>query len=206
MPDTFKEAKDFKEELLSAKVEKKLILKKKIAGSKDYEYYSLLSGDYTTIEGGYRIYWYLSSQKRRLDGALREKRIKKAGERLALLSSKLNKRDLKEENKIKKEASAILKRYGVEDFISIDIQKETEEIKKKAGRGRPGPGAQYKIEKTTRYLLLWEIDKGRLARQKRADGVFPLLATGSTIGPREVLASYKYQPRLEKRFNQLWHS
>ena len=42
----------------------------------------------------------------------------------------------------------------------------------------------------------------RLKKEKRADGIFPLLSTDKSIGPKEALTSYKYQPRLEKRFNQ----
>jgi transposase len=194
MPDTFKEAKDFKEELLSAKVEKKLILKKKIAGS--YEYYSLLLGDHRTKEGGYRIYWYLSSQKRKLDRTLRGQRIKKAEKELALLSPKLNKRELKEKEQIRKAVESILKRYRCRDFINVDIIEETKKIRKKVGRGRPGPDAEYRIETITCYSLYWEKDKERLARQRRADGVFPLLSTDDSIGPREVLNYYKYQPRV----------
>ncbi len=202
MPDTWKEAKDFKEELLFAKVEKKLILKKKIAGSPEYEYCSTILGDYRTTEGGYRIYWYQSSQKRELDRALRGQRIKKAEKELALLSPKLNKRDLKEEEQIKKTVEVILKKYRAGDFINVDIISKTKKIRKKVGRGRPGPAAEYKIETITHYSLYWEQDRERLACQKRVDGTFPLISTDTSIGPKEVLSYYKYQPRLEKRFNQ----
>jgi len=58
MPDTLKEAKAFKEDMLSARVEKKLIFKKKNATRSEHEYCSLLLGDYRTKEGSYRIYWY----------------------------------------------------------------------------------------------------------------------------------------------------
>lgn len=202
MPDTFKEAKAFKEELLSARVEKKPILKKKIAGSSEYEYYSIILGDHRTKEGGYRIYWYLSSQKRKLDRSLREERIKKAEKELALLSPRLNKRELKEKEQIKKAVESILKKYRAKDFINVDIIEETKKTTKKVGRGRPGPNAEYRIETITCYSLYWEKDKERLARQRRVDGVFPLLSTDISIGPREALNYYKYQPRLEKRFNQ----
>ena len=202
MPDTFKEAKAFKEELLSAKVEKKPILKKKIGSSSEYEYYSIILGDHRTKESGYRIYWYLSSQKRKLDRSLREERIKKAEKGLALLSPKLNKRELKEKEQIKKAVESILKRYRAKDFINVDIIEETKKTRKKVGRGRPGPNAEYRIETITRYSLYCEKDKERLARQRRVDGVFPLISTDISIGPREALNYYKYQPRLEKRFNQ----
>jgi len=74
--------------------------------------------------------------------------------------------------------------------------------RQKVGRGRPGPSSEYRIEKEVSYSLEWEQDKARLARQRRVDRVFPLLSTDTSIGPKEVLSYYKYQPRLEKRFNQ----
>ena len=46
------------------------------------------------------------------------------------------------------------------------------------------------------------MDKEKLGRETRAGGIFPLLTTDSSLGPKEVLVSYKYQPRLEKKFNQ----
>jgi hypothetical protein len=110
MPDTLKEAKAFKEKLLAEKVEKKQILRKKIATSPEYEYCSIISGDYRTKEGRYRIYWYQSSQKRKLDRSLRGQRLKKAEKELALLSPKLNKRELKEKEQIKKAVEGVLKR------------------------------------------------------------------------------------------------
>ncbi|MCG9479383.1 MAG: IS1634 family transposase [Actinomycetia bacterium] len=200
MPDTWNEAKAFKEKLLAEKVEKKQILRKQIAGS--YEYYSLLLGDYRTKEGGYRIYWYLSSQKRKLDRVLRQERIKKAEKELTRLSPRLNKRELKEKEQIRKAVESILKRYRCRDFINVDIIRKIKKKSKKVGRGRPGPAAEYRIETLTHYSLYWEQDKERLARQRRVDGIFPLLSTDTSIGPREVLNYYKYQPRLEKRFNQ----
>lgn len=151
---------------------------------------------------GYRIYWYLSSTKKKLDHSLREKRIHKADRELLSISSKLNKRKLKNEEEIKKEVATILKRHAVEDFLAVDILKEEKKVRKKVGRGRPGPNTKYRIEKKTRYSLYWEQDRKRLARQKRLDGVFPLLSTDSSLGAKEVLLSYKYQPKLEKRFNQ----
>ena len=75
-------------------------------------------------------------------------------------------------------------------------------IKKQIGRGRPGPGTKHKTHKITSYSLLWEPDKKRLRQEENIDGIFPLLATDTSFSPKEVLLSYKYQPRLEKRFNQ----
>jgi hypothetical protein len=46
----------------------------------------------------------------------------------------------------------------------------------------------------------WEIDNKKLKKEEGADGIFSLLSTDKSIGPKEVLTSYKYQPQLEKRF------
>lgn len=79
MPNTWGETKIFKDELLDKNITKKIILKRKLAeGDSDSEYFSLFSGDYKTLDDGYGIYWYLSSQKKKLDKSVREKRVSRA--------------------------------------------------------------------------------------------------------------------------------
>ena len=96
MPETWKESKIFKDSLRSKKIVKKVILRRKIAGSiSDFEYFSLFLGEYTTLGEGYIIYWYCSSEKKKLDILRREKRVQKANRQLLGLSSKLNKAKLK---------------------------------------------------------------------------------------------------------------
>ncbi len=59
MPDTWKESKIFKDSLLLKKIAKKVILRRKIAGSiSEFEYFSSFSGEYRTLDDGYQIYWY----------------------------------------------------------------------------------------------------------------------------------------------------
>jgi len=203
MPNTWGETKIFKDELLAKNIAKKIILKRKTPeGDSDSEYFSLFSGEYETLDDGYRIYWYLSSQKKKLDKSIRQKRISRVDSRLMELSTKLNKRELKTEDKIRDEIEAILNKYSVKDFFKINVSLETEEIRKQIKKGRPGPFAKYKSITKTTYALDWEIDDKRLRKEKRADGIFPLLTTDKLIGPKEALCSYKYQPKLEKRFNQ----
>ena len=203
MPNTWGETKIFKDELLAKNIAKKIILKRKTPQCDyDNEYFSLFSGKYETLDDGYRIYWYLSSQKKKLDKSIRQKRISRVDSRLMELSTKLNKRELKTEDKIRDEIEAILNKYSVKDFFKINVSLETEEIRKQIKKGRPGPFAKYKSITKTTYALDWEIDDKRLRKEKRADGIFPLLTTDKSIGPKEALCSYKYQPKLEKRFNQ----
>jgi transposase len=203
MPNTWGETKIFRDELLSTNIPRKVILKRKIEeGDCDNEYFSLFLGNYKTIDSRYAIYWYRSSQKKTLDKAIRQKRVSRADSALMKLSTKLNKRDLITEEAIKNSAETILNKYGIKDFFTITVSKESQEIRKKIGKGRPGPSAEYRSAAKTTYALDWEIDEQKLKKEERADGIFPLLSTDRSIGPKEVLASYKYQPRLEKRFNQ----
>jgi len=201
MPDTWKESKSFKDVLRTKKIPKKVILKKTSDGPFKYEYYSLFKGDYITIKNGYRIYWYCSSEKKRLDRIRREKRMQKADDQLAFISSKLNRAKLKTKSKIKERIDSTLKK-GMAQFFSITIYEKHKYIKQQIGRGRPGPGTKYRMHKVTSYALLWEPDKKRLRQEENVDGIFPLLTTKGSFDPKEVLSSYKYQPRLEKRFNQ----
>jgi len=202
IPDTWKESKSFKDSLRMEKISKKVILRKTAPdGLFEYEYFSLFKGQYITLKNGYRIYWYCSSEKKRLDRSRREKRMQKADGQLAFISSKLNRAKLKTKSKIRERIEATLKKE-VTQFFTITIYEKHKSIKKQIGRGRPGPGTKYQIHKITSYSLLWEPDKKRLRQEENVDGVFPLLTTDRSFGPKEVLCSYKYQPRLEKRFNQ----
>jgi transposase len=116
-------------------------------------------------------------------------------------SSKLNRAKLKTKKQIKERIEAALKKE-VAQFFDITIYEKHKCIKKQVGRGRPGPDTKYQIHESTSYSLLWEPDKKRLRQEENIDGIFPLLTTEESFGPKEVLSSYKYQPRLEKRFNQ----
>jgi len=84
MPNTWGETKIFKEELLSKNIPRKVILKRNVEG--DREYFSLFLTNYKTINDGYTIYWYLSSQKKRLDKTIRQKRVSRAESALMELS------------------------------------------------------------------------------------------------------------------------
>ena len=53
------------------------------------------------------------------------------------------------------------------------------------------------------FTLGWSRNLIRLRQETQVDGIFPLLCTDHSLSATEVLQAYKYQPRLEKRFNQL---
>ena len=203
MPETWKESKIFKDELIIKKIAKKMILKKQMPeNDKEFEYFSVFSGVYTTLSDGYTIYWYYSSQKRKIDSLHRDKRVKKADTELLDISLKLNKRKLITLDQICQEIDSILNKYKVKAFFNITVCENKEETRIQIGKGRPGPDTKYESISETSYSLVWEIDKKRLTAEGNADGIFPLLSTDKSFSAKEVLLAYKYQPRLEKRFNQ----
>ena len=118
------------------------------------------------------------------------------------LSSKLNKRQFKTKEKIAQGIGKILKKYKVEQFFQTTLNEKEIRYNVQAGKGRLGPNTRYKIVVNKEYSLAWNQDKIALAKEKNVDGIFPLLCTDENINCKEALKAYKYQPRLEKRFNQ----
>jgi transposase len=156
--ETWKESDTFKEELRSnsKRYRKKVIWRREIPEqSGKYESFSLFSvsgigdsggddgGDFRAGKGGYRIFWYRSSEKVEKDRLIREQKLQKAESQLLNLIPQLNKRKLKTEEAIEKQVQAILEKYGVERFLKISILEKITEFKVQIARGRPGPNTKY---------------------------------------------------------------
>jgi len=204
IPETWNEVKSFIVNLRKTTKIKDIIWRRLKPGSKDQkEYFSVFRGDYSTTKRGYRIHWIYSNEKRKRDRESREKQLKKVEQHLALLNGKINKRNLKTGAAIEEAALSILKEYKVEKFFHLSIGKITEKIQVQKGKGRPGENTKYTTRVNTLFTLSWTQKKQALKDEAKTDGVFPLLCTDNNLTAKEVLKAYKYQPRLEKRFNQL---
>jgi len=203
IPETWKEAKSFKETLKQTKKAKEIIWRRRKPGSRNKkEYFSVFKGDYLTTKRGYRIHWIYSSEKRKRDREKREKYLKKTEQSLALLNGKINKRHLKTSRAIKQSAQQIIAEHKLEDFFHISIGEISEQFKVQTAKGRPGKNTKYSTRENTLYTLSWTQKKLALKQEAKTDGVFPLLCTDKDLTAKEVLKAYKYQPRLEKRFAQ----
>jgi len=204
MPETWGEVEEFKNELRKHTKEKKEILRRPIPGIFDEtEYFYVFSGDYHTKQEGYKIHWILSSEKKKRDLESREKALAKADRDLTDLLPKLNKRKLKTTEEIEERCISILNKRKVKRFFDFTIQEVKEKEIVQVGKGRPGPKTKYEERINTIYSLSWERKKQELKSERKVDGIFPLLSTDTKIAPKEALVAYKYQPRLEKRFEQL---
>ena len=203
LPETWKETKEFKEALRNEDIAKERIWVRRNPNiSHSIDYFSSYSGDYFTAKHGYRIYWIHSSEKKKQDRYRREKRVHKAECLLSDISAHINKYKLRSYEDISKTVDSVLKKYKASRFFKINIKEIITQKKIQIGKGRPGPNTQYRIQKNIIYSLEWEIDTKALQREKKVDGIFPLLTTDLTLTAKEVLKIYKYQPRLEKRFTQ----
>lgn len=204
MPETWKEASAFKATLRQTLKAKQRILRRRLPnGEEGDETFYCFSGQYRTEKGGHPLHWIYSTQKNKRDRAAREKRLQKAEYALTDLMGKLNTRALKTQEQIQQRVHKLLQAHGVEAFYHIEIGAVNQQWTKQIGKGRPGKNTRYETIVETLYTLAWGRNKDVLDREKRLDGVFPILCTDEAMTAKAALEAYKYQPRLEKRFCQL---
>ena len=204
MPETWGEVGAFRNELRKHTKKKKEILRRPIPGMFDEtEYFYAFSGDHYSTQEGYKIHWIFSSEKSKKDLLIRERALVKAERALTDLLPKLNKRKLKTKNEIEEKCVNILNKKKVKNFFKFSIDEVREKKSVQVGKGRPGPKTKYFDRINTKYSLLWMRNKETLKAERKVDGIFPLLSTDTEITAKQALTAYKYQPRLEKRFEQL---
>ena len=153
---------------------------------------------------GYRIVWLWSSLMAERDRDTRESLIADAILRLEQLDTKLRKprTRFKTRDAVVKGADCAI---GVNAQRWIEYEIVEEEIPKyrQEKRGRPGPGTRYKRETKARYHVNWLPNKDNIKYDARTDGMFPLLTNCRDMPLKVVFQKYKFQPRLEKRHEQL---
>ncbi|MCP4376499.1 MAG: IS1634 family transposase, partial [bacterium] len=204
MPETWKETGDFKATLRQTAKAKKRILRRRLPNDEEgYETFYCFSGQYRTEKGRYPLHWIYSTQKKKRDRVAREKRLQKAEYDLTELMGKLNTRALKTKDQIQQRVQKILQGHGVETFYHTEIGTVKQQWTKQIGKGRPGKNTQYETIVETLYTLSWRRNREALDREKKVDGIFPILCTDEAMTAKSALEAYKYQPRLEKRFCQL---
>ena len=148
---------------------------------------------------GFRIVWAWSSQKEELDSKTRDRQIRSAISMLDGLESSLRKRRMRKERIIEKAESAV---SGV-PYIKYEIKEERVETFRKSGRGRPSSKSTYRKIEVPVYHVSWSMEKEMVERDSASDGIFPLITNCIDMDASDVLARYKYQPMLEKRYEQL---
>jgi len=144
-----------------------------------------------STKDGYRLLWFHSSGKQQADADVRKKGLEQTRKALEELRDRLAspKTRYRDQERIRKQVDRLLNRRRVRGLFDVTITSKDD----------PSPEKPHR----KRYDLDYQIDEAEIARQAKADGLFPLLTNDTKMSAREVLMAHKRQPVIEKRFAQL---
>lgn len=154
---------------------------------------------------GFRILWYHSSVKHHLDQQSRQTRIHRAIADLEFLQTRSGAYHLKSVESVAQAAQKIVQQTGAGRWIEVAVEAGSTTDYRQASRGRPGPQTVYRQVSKPRPEVLWRVREELVVADTKADGLFPLVTDlpNERANLKQVLLWYKFQPRLEKRFEQL---
>lgn len=154
---------------------------------------------------GYRIVWVWNSLMAAEDADARQARIEKAYVGLERLATKLEGKRcrLRLRERVEAAAQKIRKEAGAERWVQAEIAERTEPVFRQEKRGRPGSKTRYVRQERRRFSVAARVKADVIAADERSDGMFPLITNCRDLSLRQILEAYKFQPRLEKRHEQL---
>ena len=152
---------------------------------------------------GYRILWYKSSVKLQEDQKKRFARLAAARSEIEALQYRQGRHAYRSLAAAQEAAESVLQRLDVASYLRVRAVYRRFDQFEQIGPGRPGPNTRYQC--VPLELIAFEIDEDHqvIRRDALADGLFPLITNSESLSLSEVLDKYKYQPFLEKRFEQL---
>lgn len=208
LPATRKEEQDFRDYVVTHKIEWHEEWEKEKSRStlkrKSLEKWRIVESHIPSAEG-FRIIWVWNSTKEKCDQESRHNSIKKAHKLLEQLEERLqNKRSrIRTREGVVKAANKIITDTGTGRWVDYSINEDTERIIRQVGKGRPGQNTRYVSETKVHFRVSCYIDSDLVKHDAYSDGMFPLITNCKDLSCRTVLEKYKYQPRLEKRHEQL---
>jgi transposase len=160
--------------------------------------------DMTTAEG-YRLVWFRSSEKWKRDEQWRQRAIDRACFEIHCLRERVGRYRLKTREQVQAAVDQILDQTETRPWLRVELIRTECHHHRQAGRGRPGPNTRYLRLTTTVYEPVASVDAEAVRRSAAADGIFPLVtnAAAERLPTLELLRTYKYQPCIEKRHEQL---
>jgi transposase len=154
---------------------------------------------------GYRIVWVWNSLMAAEDAEGRGARLEKAYRGIERLQTKLQGKRcrLRLRERVQEAAQRIVKEAGAERWVRVEIQPHNEPVFRQERRGHPGPHTRYLRTERLRFSVAAHIKADVVAADERSDGMFPLITNCKDLSLQAILAAYKFQPKLEKRHEQL---
>ena len=154
---------------------------------------------------GYRIVWVWNSLMAREDDDGRQARIEKAWLGIERLQTKLQGQRcrLRLRDKADEAAAKILKDAGADRWVRVEITERKEPVFRQEKRGHPGPKTRYLRRERLRFSVAARVKDDLIEADARTDGMFPLITNRKDLSLKQVLEAYKFQPKLEKRHEQL---
>jgi len=154
---------------------------------------------------GYRIVWVWNSLMARQDAEARQARIEKAWLAIERLQTKLQGPRCRYRSLVRVERAAyrIVDESGAGRWVSYQVEQRDEPLFRQERRGRPGAQTRYVRKWRPRFSVSLKTRQDALERDSRSDGMFPLITNCWDRSKAEILEAYKFQPRLEKRHEQL---
>jgi transposase len=160
--------------------------------------------DMSTAEG-YRLVWFRSSEKWKRDEQWRQSAIDRARFEIHRLRGRVGRYKLKTREQVQAAVDQILDQTETHPWLTVELLHTERHHHKQAGRGRPGPNTRYLRLTTTVYEPVVRVDAEAVRRSAATDGIFPLVTNASAerLPTLDLLQTYKYQPCVEKRHEQL---
>jgi transposase len=162
-------------------------------------------GEPLTTAEGYRLVWYRSSEKWTRDEQWRQAAIDRARFECHRLRERVGRYRLKTREQVQAAVEQILDQTGARPWVQIELIPTPRHHHHQTTRGRPGPHTRYRRVTTTVYEPVARVDAEAVRRAAAADGIFPLVTNASAeqLSALALLHTYKYQPVVEKRHEQL---
>jgi len=154
---------------------------------------------------GYRVVWVWNSLMAARDADARQARIEAAWLGIERLQTKLQgpRCRLRARGRVEQEAQRILKDAGAARWVRVEITERPEPVYRQTQRGHPGSATRYLRTTRVRFSVAARVQEEVVKADERCDGMFPLLTNCRDLSGKAVLEAYKFQPRLEKRLEQL---
>ncbi len=154
---------------------------------------------------GYRIVWVWNSLMAAEDAESRQARIEQAYVGIERLQTKLQGKRcrLRLRERVEEAVQKILKEAGAERWVRVVIEEWKEPVYRQENRGHPGPNTRYLRKERRRFSVAARVRDEVVTADERSDGMFPLITNCKDLSLRQILEAYKFQPKLEKRHEQL---